>query len=209
MQNASVSSQCSSSCSSYNNTNGSNSSSSSISNPPPSSAPPPVPLLCCSCNSDIAVTKAVLLQCECKHAFCLDCARKQLFDTMRQEAIGIGEVSVICPSCKQRPVVSKEGKSTNLVTLSVLAAQSAEQDLVCYVLLCAVAVVGYCCARPYLISYHLLLHHLHHQYHVLDPTSHGLLATNSATIPTRNHQCHHVCRHAGSIPETRVAHRHR
>ena len=96
-----------------------------------------VPRYCCCCDKDIAMTKAVLLSCECKHAFCLACAHIQLFETMREEVIGIGDVSVACPNCKQRPVVSKEGKGSNLVTASVFAAKSAEQALVrCIHVLC-------------------------------------------------------------------------
>ena len=100
------------------------------------------PRYCYCCKSDIAMTKAVLLSCECKHAFCLDCARGQLFETMRNETIGIGDVSVYCPSCKQSPVVSNERKGSNLVASSVLASLAAEQDLVCSVhLLCTLVVM--------------------------------------------------------------------
>ena len=113
-----------------------------------------IPRNCCCCNSDIAVTKAVLLPCECRHAFCLDCARRQLFETMREEAIGIEDVSVYCPSCKQYPVVGNGRKGSNLVSSSVLASLAAEQALVfVFIYTCVVAViVVYRCVCPQLTS---------------------------------------------------------
>ena len=127
----------------FTRSHGNNGSSNSSSNLAPlasgtSSARPAMLSHCCSCRSDIAETKAVLLPCECKHAFCLDCAQEQMFVTVSIEKIGIDEVSVYCPSCKQRPVVSHEGKGSNLVASSVREAQSAEDALVRHIMLCFV-----------------------------------------------------------------------
>ena len=94
-----------------------------------------LPGICCCCSGDIAVKKAVLLQCECVLSFCLECARRQLFESMRVKTIStdtLDVLSVYCPSCKQRPVVGNELKGSNLVAASIIAAESAEQSLVCY-----------------------------------------------------------------------------
>ena len=92
-----------------------------------------LPRICCCCSGDIAEKKAVLLQCECVLAFCLECARRQLFETMRDKSIGTGVgdfLSVYCPGCKQRPVVGNELKGSNLVAASIPVAEAAEQSLV-------------------------------------------------------------------------------
>ena len=61
---------------------------------------------------------------------------------MKEEAKGLGEVSVYCPSCKQRPVVSHEGKGNNLVASSVREALSAELALVRHIMSCFVLLLG-------------------------------------------------------------------
>ena len=96
-----------------------------------------VPRNCYQCGGDIRKAKAVLLACECLLAFCDDCARKQIFQTMKEKVVGISDVSVYCPSCKAYPIVpppvnENDIVGNNLQKGSVEKAQAAVKEWVCF-----------------------------------------------------------------------------
>ena len=85
---------------------------------------------CYKCDGDIKKTKAVVLPCECLLAFCTACARKQLFQTMKENVTGIADVSVYCPKCKESPVLDSEKRGNNVIKSSINEAQMAVAEWV-------------------------------------------------------------------------------
>ena len=92
-----------------------------------------IPRNCYQCGGDIKKFKAVVLSCECLLAFCDVCARKQIFQTMKDQVIGISEVSVHCPKCKAFPVLDDDKQGNNLVKESVEKATAAVNEWVCFI----------------------------------------------------------------------------
>ena len=75
----------------------------------------------------------MVLSCECLLAFCDDCARKQIFQTMKEKVIGISDVAVYCPKCKTFPILDDHKQGNNLLKESVVKAEAAVKEWVRFV----------------------------------------------------------------------------